>query len=613
MSLLNTLCHAKGRPKTLALSVALASLATASGANAANFQLGEQLDLDVSSTLTIGASWAMSDPDRHLLTKADAATIGLRGDGINYNADNGRMNFKKGDSISRIITGITDFDLSGDTAGAMLRLKYWYDQRLEHSSFDYQRPDDSDWDRPSRFKGVYALDAYVWKDFELFDRITTARLGRHVLSWGESLFLQNGVNAINPVDASAFNRPGVELKEGLLPVEMFSINTELTDNLGMEAFVQFKQRETVLDGCGTFFSVSDNFQNGCGFDYMLAGAQGTTPDAIVQERYLPRGKTQYARDGGQYGLAFNLTVPELNFSEFGFYFLNYHSRTPQIAGVIAREAPGAPGNPGLNLNTGEYSTVYPEDIRLYGLSFSTVIDRFATFAELSYRPNMPIGYNGADFVALLTGSNTTPILPVGDITGYRGQSVQGYDRRKFWQLTLGTTAAYSNVLNANLMTMAVEAGVNHIEGIDRDTDRFGRAGSFGRTPPTNGASCVPVVAAGTGAGGLTPDELAAYNQRNCNTDGLFTSTSWGLRSRFALSYESLLPATVISPAISFRYDVSGNGPNFQQNQKAVGLSLTGVYQNNYSVSLNYNNFFGSNKFSTINDRDFASINFKVDF
>lgn len=613
MSLLNTLCHAKGRPSALALSVALASIMSAGGVNATSFQLGEQLSLDVSSTLTIGASWAMSDPDKHLLTKADAATVGMRGNGINYNSDNGRMNFKKGDSISRIITGITDLDLSGDGAGALLRVKYWYDQRLENSSFRYERPDDSDWARPSRFKGIYALDAYVWKDFDLFDRTTTVRAGRHVLSWGESLFLQNGINAINPVDASAFNRPGVELKEGLLPVEMFSFNTELTNNLGLEAFWQFKQRETVLDGCGTFFSLSDNMQQGCAIDYMLAGGQGTTAEAIEQERYLQRTRTRYARDSGQFGLALNLTVPELNFSEFGFYFMNYHSRTPQLSGVIAREAPLAPGNPGINLNTGDYYVDYPEDIRLYGLSFSTLVGGFATFAELSYRPNMPIGYNAADMVALLTGSPTTSILPVGDIAAYRGQDMQGYERRKFWQFTLGATAAFANVLNANTLSVALEAGVNHIEGIDRDTDRFGRAGSFGRTPPVNGGSCVPVVASGTGTGGLSPDELLAYNQRNCNTDGLFTSTSWGLRSRFALDYETLLPATVITPAVSFRYDVSGNGPNFQQNQKAVGLSLTGVYQNNYSVSLNYNNFFGSNKYSTINDRDFASINFKVDF
>lgn len=611
MSQLNTLCHAKGRSHALAVS--LLAVACTGSVNAASFQLGETLTLDVGSTLTIGASWAASDPARHLLTKADAATLGVRGTGINYNSDDGRMNFKKGDSISRIISAITDLDLSGDSAGALLRVKYWYDQRLENSSFRYQRPDDSNWDRPSRFKGIYALDAYVWKDLDLFDRTTTVRAGRHVLAWGESLFLQNGINAINPVDASAFNRPGVELKEGLLPVEMFSFNTELTDNLGLEAFWQFKQRETVLDGCGTFFSVSDNFQQGCAIDYMLAGGQGTTAEALVQERYLQRTSTRYARDRGQFGLALNLTVPELNFSEFGFYFMNYHSRTAQVSGVIAREMPMAPGNPGSNLNTGDYYAEYPEDIRLYGLSFSSVMGRFATFAELSYRPNMPIGYNGADMVALLTGSSTTTILPVDDIAAYRGQDIKGYERRKFWQFTLGTTAVFANVLNANSMTIALEGGVNHIEGIDRDKDRFGRAGSFGRTPPTDGASCVPVVADGTGTGGLTPDELQAYNRRNCNTDGLFTSTSWGLRSNFALAYENLLPATVITPAVSFRYDVSGNGPNFQQNQKAVGMSLTGVYKNTYSVSLNYNNFFGSNKFSTINDRDFASINFKVDF
>ena len=45
------------------------------------------------------------------------------------------------------------------------------------------------------------------------------KVGNQVLSWGESLLIQNGINVINPLDISAFNRPGVEIKEGQLPVE----------------------------------------------------------------------------------------------------------------------------------------------------------------------------------------------------------------------------------------------------------------------------------------------------------------------------------------------------------------------------------------------------------
>jgi hypothetical protein len=45
----------------------------------------------------------------------------------------------------------------------------------------------------------------------------------------------------------------------------------------------------------------------------------------------------------------------------------------------------------------------------------------------------------------------------------------------------------------------------------------------------------------------------------------------------------------------------------------LGVSLTGVYMNDYSVELAYNAFFGSNDYSTLDDRDFASVSFKADF
>jgi hypothetical protein len=73
---------------------------------------------------------------------------------------------------------------------------------------------------------------------------------------------------INPLDVSAFNRPGVEIKEGQLPVEMLSFSLGLTDTLNLEGFYQYNWRPSVLDGCGTFFASSDAIQKGCGPLYL---------------------------------------------------------------------------------------------------------------------------------------------------------------------------------------------------------------------------------------------------------------------------------------------------------------------------------------------------------
>ncbi|MNP86253.1 hypothetical protein D3C76_1863760 [compost metagenome] len=59
--------------------------------------------------------------------------------------------------------------------------------------------------------------------------------------------------------------------------------------------------------------------------------------------------------------------------------------------------------------------------------------------------------------------------------------------------------------------------------------------------------------------------------------------------------------------------MNGYGPNFQEGQKALGLSLLFEYRNDYSLEFAYNDFFGSNDFTTLDDRDFASVNLKVSF
>ncbi|WP_085582396.1 MULTISPECIES: DUF1302 domain-containing protein [unclassified Pseudomonas] len=602
-------------PHLLALGVAIGSQSV----NATTWQVNDDWGLTTNTTLSLGTSWALKNADKFQMTAADAATIGKTGTGVNYNADNGKLNFSKGDTLSTVFKGLTDFDLNDGSQGAFVRFKYWYDHALETGNGDYEKFNDSGWQDLARFKGFEVLDAYVWKDFNIADHSLNVKFGNQVLSWGEALFIQNGVNAINPLDVSAFNRPGVELKEGQLPVEMISFNFDLSDSVSLEGFWQYNFRPSVFDGCGTFFSIADNLQEGCQNNYMIAGGTGTTAQSLQdfnpaagaanaqRERYLRRTSTDYPSDTGQYGLAMHYTIESLHDADLGLYYINYHSRTPQLQGVIARQAPAGAN---VNINTGDYSNVYPEDIRLFGASLSGIIGTTATFGELSYRPNMPLAYNGADFVGLLAGSNTTPILPLtpAQLAAARGSEVDGYARKPLWQFSLGAVDTLSNVMGANRLSLAGEVGFNWID--DMDGERFGRAGGYGRTLPTTGVatSCV-----GAGAGGLNAAQVAQMNADYCNTDGIYTNFSWGYRLRAGLSYEEFLPATVITPAINWRHDVEGYGPNFQEGQQAVGLTLTFDYRNDYSLEFAYNEFLGNNKFSTIDDRDFASVNLKVSF
>ncbi|MDH4610464.1 DUF1302 domain-containing protein [Pseudomonas sp. BN102] len=591
------------RPSLLAAGIAIASLGSPH-LLAANFQLNDDWGLDVNTTLSLGTSWSLEDADEKLITKADAASIGKEGRGINYNGDDGKLNFDKGDTFSTVFKGLTDFDLNDGGQGAFLRLKYWYDHELETTNGDFTRFDDSGWQDLAKFKGFEALDAYVWKDFDIQGHKLSTKLGKHVLSWGEALFLQNGVNAINPLDISAFNRPGVELKEGQLPVEMFSFNLDLSDAMNVEGFWQYNFRPSVIDGCGTFFSPSDNTQEGCQFTTLVTG-RGTTAQNLAAGGFVPRAGTEWASDTGQYGLAMHYVFEELNSTDLGLYFANYHNRTPVVNGLVSTGTTAA-----TLLNQARYFTVYPEDVRMFGASLSSVLGTTAVFGELSYRPNQPIAFNGNDTIATLTRATTSPTTPSGGVLP--GTEFQGYARLPVWQFSLGATDTINNVLGATRLAWAAEAGANWVDDIDGQ--RFGRSGAFGRTPPTDGSACVAVPPAGAiGSGGLSRDEILAYNADNCNTKGLVDHFSWGYRARLSLSYEGLLPATVITPSVNWRHDVDGYGPNFQEGQQAASLALAFDYRNNYSLELAYNAFFGSNEFSTIDDRDYASVTLKASF
>ena len=99
----------------------------------------------------------------------------------------------------------------------------------------------------------------------------------------------------------------------------------------------------------------------------------------------------------------------------------------------------------------------------------------------------------------------------------------------------------------------------------------------------------------------------------CNKDGFFTEWSYGYRLRGVLSYQDILPAVVITPSFIFRHDITGSSQNFQEGQMSIAATISVSYQQKYTAELAYTNFFGSNDFSTIDDRDFASLIFKANF
>ncbi|MFJ3261649.1 DUF1302 domain-containing protein [Pseudomonas sp. NPDC086581] len=591
--------HCIAKPLLLALAVS-----SAFSAQATTFELNDDWNLSTKTTLSLGASWSAQDPNRHLMTHANAIQAQQIGnaDGTSVSADDNRLNFKKGDPISQMFKGLTDFSLEGDGQGAFVRFKYWYDHAYETGDGRFKDFDDSGWPTLARYHGFDTLDAYVWKDFDIDEHPLNLKLGKQVLSWGESILIQNGINVINPLDYSAFNKPGVDIKEGQLPVEMLSFNLGLSDRVNLEGFYQYNWRPSVLDGCGTFFATSDAIQPGCGPLYLSQVQTDTQMQA--SGLYAYHGDDRDPSDQGQWGVALRTLISSLNDAEAAFYYVNYHARLPYLE-LTARDV-SKPGNFPLGRVQGPvYAAAFPENIHLYGLSINGALPGWGTSlaAELSYRPNMPVALNGPDMnVAMITGpGGSSSITDVPANASTTGRTLDGWERKPVWQMTASATQIVDNVLGATRLTLLGEAGVVHVG--DVGDERLGRNAAFGRSAPLNGSKCNTV------ASGVT--------NRYCTDDGFATPWSWGYRLRAGLEYSDVLPGVNMLPSLNFRHDVEGysydpGGP-FQEGQMAAGLSLAFNYLNDYSLEFGYNSFFGSNKYSTLDDRDFYSVSAKVDF
>jgi len=170
---------------------------------------------------------------------------------ISSNYDDGNINYDQWDIFSNTVKVTSEMLLDYGDYGAFARGSAAYDFHVMNADFLSDRV------RQLAGRTVDLLDAYVYGTWDIGDHSLSARIGNQVLSWGESTFIFNGLNIINPLDITKFRKPGAEIKEGLLPVPMVWASMDLTDTLSIEAFYQFRFEPVIIDGHGTYFSGSD--------------------------------------------------------------------------------------------------------------------------------------------------------------------------------------------------------------------------------------------------------------------------------------------------------------------------------------------------------------------
>ncbi len=581
--------------KTLTLAIAAIS---AANAQAFEFNAGP-VEAQLNTTLSYGIAMRTEERNKGIIHPGALATVygGTPADyysvGANsYNADDGTLNYDKNDIFTNVVKGSMDLEMVWGDSGLFVRGSAFYDTTIMDEDPAYVEYIDETKD--SAGSGYDLLDAFVWHNFEVGNTPISARLGRQVISWGESTFIQGGVNSINPVNASAARKPGVEVKEILLPVSMAYANIGLTDDLTLETFYQLEWEKTRPDSCGTFFSTTDIVADGCG-PVLLSGVvdQNTLTDLYEQGKVPVTERTapDEPSDDGQYGLALRWYSEALGDTEFGFYHMNIHSRLP-AASIVVKSA---------NVFDSTYHIEYVEDVQISGLSFSRGTESgWSIGGEVSLKQDYPLNWNGNELIGAANDA------PYGDLYqrelakesdgSLNGDSIKGYDLFDIWQAQVTFIKFFDQVAGASRLSFVSEVGATFIQ--DLGDGVYGRSSAFGfGTSNRTEQEC--------------KDLSTEDNDSYCTDEGFIEEFSAGIRVKAALDYPGALLGANLQPNFSLGYD-HGTSEQFEDKRITTSLGLNFDYLNTYSGGIAYVMYDGSD-YDQLDDRDNISLNVKVSF
>ncbi len=614
----------------LGAALALALVFGAAGpAQAIEFSNGE-LAGNFDTTVSYGLTWRMDDPDPENLGKAfhNPTTFMLDNAGQraqlgrwSVNNDDGNQKWDGGDLVSNAIKLTSELDVRYRNYGAFMRFSAFYD-------FEYSDRDDLSRAAEDRVSDdIRLLDAYIWGDHAVGDRFLTWRLGKQVVSWGESTFVQGGINIINPVDVSKLRLAGSELKEAFEGINMIWGTIDLGPAFAVEALYMFEYEEIIPDPVGTFWSTNDIATPGASYGMLnfgtvpqpvlnpdlystvcLQGNFGASDLALPPELVaagcsasIPRIDSRFPGDSGQFGVALRYFADQLNGTEFGFYYLNYHSRLPLISGFALTAVPTA-GQP-VAL---EYFTEYPEDIELWGLSFNSNVGTWSLAGEISYRPDAPLQLDDVEILfAGLTPLN--PLLPapvlrfksqLGEFQP--GEFIKGWAEHSMTQAQATVTKLFGpgNPIKANDVAFVAEAGLNYISDLpEKSFQRYNGDGTD------------------TGGG---PDFLTGdFRNPQTEPDGFADDFSWGYRLLVRATYNNAIGSWTVSPRIGWSHDVDGTTPgpggSFIDGRKQMTLGVAFDYLNRWNVDVAYTDYSGGGRYNELRDRDFISASISYSF
>ena len=542
------------------------------------------------TTVTLGASIRVQN------RAPDLVGVVNGGSADSINGDNGDLNFDKGDFTSLSSQVTHELDLRWRNLGFFGRLFYFYDAAImniepERTDFTSDAKDDAG-------RNIEVLDAYAAGDFNLGPLPLTVRIGNQVISWGESTFIPNGINTVNPVDVTKLRVAGAELRDALVPILAADANLGLTHGLSLEAFWQFKWENTEIEPDGTFFSTNDFASPGGKRVFLGFGQPPITDNPPLPPganppigTSIPRASDHEPPDGGQFGLALRYFAEALNATEFGLYYIRHHSQLPLVSAESGTTAGLAAGD---YADSARYFVEYPKDIDVFGASFNTAIGGSgpALQGEVSYRVDQPLQVDDTEILY----AGLSPVNPAVFGQSQLGsfgfdQEISGYRRKDVVQGQMTATQLLGPRLGADQVTLIGEVGGTYVRNMEsKDKLRYEGPGTY-----TSGNPVFTQL-------GIQPVTT---------TKGFADDFSWGYRLLLRAQYLGAIGPVNLTPQIAFAHDVDGTTPqplgNFVEDRKAVTLSLGATYLDAVQADISYTSYFGGDGFNLVKDRDFVSL------
>jgi hypothetical protein len=510
-------------------------------------------------------------------------------------ADDGNLNYKKGDIVSAALKGTHELVLHGPGGlSGMLRATWFKDWKTDDT-------DRTPLDPASRAVAVDKwtwLDAWVAKEFEIAGRPAKVKVGNQVISWGEDVFIYGGVNVTNAINLQNAHVPGTQLKEIFKPAPMISLNANIAEGLSVEGYYQFRWNAFTFDPVGTFFSVTDVIGKGgrnafinstllglppgtvgdigtinptTGQPFTLAELAAGTATVPVAGVALPTlvypMATREPKDSGQFGLA-TRWLPADSETEYGLYWIRYHDKLPFVGFNFD------PGRHTTNVAGLAYYVDYGESRNVFGVSANTRVGTWAVGAELSYRPKDSVGID-----------TTVPASGKYSVFDYVGKTTRGFVEERKWQAHLtgfklmapADLGGLIGKLGAEEGYFLGEVAVAHYPGLDRS--------------------------------GRIPYLLTDYSLPDRTSAGMVISTG--------LTYANVGDSGWnMMPQLDVAWDFHGTSPNavpFVEGRKAATLSLNFNRSDKWKAGIGYTRFWGGGGNNLMRDRDFLSVITSVSF